>query len=104
MQHLGTVLSACGVKGTALEGEKYFAPYSTRYGVIRAGQKYFDKGQVLSTYCKFFEGEPAIDAMKDPTGKIIGVNSIIDRYDEDSFINIEKGNRSGIIDLVLKED
>ncbi len=104
MQHLGTVLSACGVKGTALEGEKYFAPYSTRYGVIRADQKYFDKGQVLSTYCKFFEGEPAIDAMKDPTGKIIGVNSIIDRYDEDSFINIEKGNRSGIIDLVLKED
>lgn len=104
MQHLGTVLSACGVKGTALEGEKYFAPYSTRYGVIRADKKYSDKGQVLSTYCKFFEGEPAIDAMQDPTGKIIGVNSIIDRYDEDSFINIDKGNRSGIIDLVLKED
>lgn len=104
MKYWGTVLTACGREGTVLEGQRYFAPISSRYGIIRCDEKYITNGQVLSTYDQFIENELAIDAMCDPSGQIIGVNSLIDRYDEDACININKAGRPMIIDVLLKEE
>lgn len=48
--------------------------------------------QILSKYTRFFEGTSAVDAMTDPSGRILGVNA-----------NFERFNRDGVTNLVINE-
>lgn len=48
--------------------------------------------QIISTYTSFFEDSAAVDAMTDPSGRILGVNA-----------NFERFNRDGMKNLVINE-
>ncbi|MGO4929020.1 phosphoribosylformylglycinamidine synthase [Fundicoccus sp. Sow4_D5] len=56
--------------------------------------------QILSKYTRFFEGTVAVDAMTDPSGRILGVNANFERFNRDGLNNLEINEAPFIANLL----
>lgn len=68
---------------------------------IELDESQFDK-QILSKYTSFFENSLGIDAMTDPSGHILGINSNIERFNLDGFNNLNVNESPFIANLLTK--
>lgn len=58
--------------------------------------------QILSKYTRFFEGSSAVDAMTDPSGRILGVNANFERFNRDGLNNLTVNEAPFIANLLAK--
>lgn len=56
--------------------------------------------QILSTYTSFFENSAAVDAMTDPSGRILGVNANFERFNRDGMKNLDINEAPFIANLL----
>ena len=75
-----------------------------RIGDALEGKRELDEAlftkQILSKYTRFFEGTVAVDAMTDPSGRILGVNANFERFNRDGLNNLEINEAPFIANLL----
>ncbi|MGX7348581.1 phosphoribosylformylglycinamidine synthase subunit PurQ [Aerococcus vaginalis] len=97
---ISTTVDANVVKESEFASEGSYTTALASYTLsLKADGEQF-KDQILSSYTSFLPGEQGIDAITDPSGHILGINSNTERFYADGLINTSVHEAPFIANLV----